>query len=607
MTTTSERTRLTRAERIIVIGLVLVIAQVAFRVWSVGNSWFFFDDFLFMGAESLGDADLEYVFGAHNVHLMPLGYLLVKPVVAAGAFAWWAAAAQIILLQLAAGLACWWMLRTLFGDRPGTLVALGFYLFSPLVVPGTLWWAAAINQVPHHAALFAMIAAHVRYMQTRDKRWIAWASLFLILGLGSYAKMILAPGVVAMLAILYFSEGRLRPRLVTAIRRYLWAWIPYTVIAGTYLGYYFSVVPTTDRPTFLEVVQTIEITVARAFGPSALGGPWQFGEPPAIGAEGGRLIADTSAGLVVLSWVIIVIAATILHLRVRRSLWALWVLGPYLVLSAIFTAVSRAFLLGPELSSLEIRYIGDAAVIGSLCLGLALMPVRGATTSIGPRATLYEAIRPPRALGVIAIVVFLVGSAITSVQLALPWHGEVRMQQRLFVANAEASLQTAPQPVEVINTSVPTGMLWGAAAPYHMVDSVLSPFDDQFTVVEGGNNVQIFDSNGLLRAAAPDGDPRNEPGPEAGCGYRVVGGPTTVEIDPVDDFGVWVWVDYFSSDNGAMVVEAGGSRDEVDVIPGLNRLMVPQAGRVEDVTFRPLDDTNVCVNDIHVAGIVDDE
>jgi hypothetical protein len=243
------RKQLTRGERYVLIALAMILAQLLLRGWAASGSWFYSDDFIFLGATAHGDADTAWLFHPHNVHLMPLGLFLSTLVGHAGAFTWWLAASQIIVMQALASLACWWMLRRLFGDRPGVLIVLAFYLFSPLSFPTVVWWSAALNQLPHQIALFGAVAAHVGYLRTRHLSQAALAGLFLAIGLASYAKAALIPLVLVALAVMYFSSGRPLARLRTALTRYWHAWAIYAVLTVGYLIAYFVKVPSTDRPT----------------------------------------------------------------------------------------------------------------------------------------------------------------------------------------------------------------------------------------------------------------------------------------------------------------------------------------------------------------------
>lgn len=602
---TAARRRLSRAERLILIGLAMIVAQTAFRIWSVSGSWFFADDFLFIGVEQAGQADASWIFGAHNVHVMPLGYLLVKPVVAAGAYAWWAAAVQIVVLQVLASLACWWMLRTLFGDRPGTVVALGFYLFSPLVVPGTLWWAAAINMLPHHIALFALIAAHTRYLQTRQTRWLGWAAFFLILGFASYAKMILAPLVLALLTLLYFAHGGLMQRLRRAVLDYAAAWRVYAMLTLAYLVYYFAVTESTPRPAWADIGRTVELTVLQSFGPALLGGPWRWTFDPAELFDDARQFADPSLAMIVASWIVLAVLGLWHHGRVRRGLWPLWILAPYVLLSAVINALGRSWAFGAAYSSMEVRYLADVAGIAALCLGLAIMPVRGAQTCIVARGVPTQRRRRERRLATTGLTLLVGSASLSSTLYVLPWHEDETMTQRVYVERVRTALHALDGPVEILDVGVPGAVWWDFEGDSHRVSRIFAAEAEFFAPVLEGTNVHLIDRAGRLRRAAPLQPARTAPGPAPECGYRIADARTEVPVDPLPDYAAWVFVHYYAGDFGRMRVQAGSRSSTTPVYPGLNTFVMRQEGAIDRVTFWPQADTTLCVDRIHVAELDD--
>ena len=93
----------------------------------------------------------------HSGHLMPLGRLLIDLSVAGGLFSWPATAAVTIAFQAAIALAAVWMLRTLFGLRWGIVPPLLVFLFSPVTMPATVWWAAALNQLGQQIGLLCAV------------------------------------------------------------------------------------------------------------------------------------------------------------------------------------------------------------------------------------------------------------------------------------------------------------------------------------------------------------------------------------------------------------------------------------------------------------------
>jgi hypothetical protein len=126
--------RLTPSGRVTTAALSLIAVQMLFHGWITSGSWFEWDDYIFLADVARGDADTTWLFHSHFGLFMPVSFLLVKIVGGVG-LSWAAVATQILVLQLLASLACWWMLRTVFGNRLRILVPLAFYLFSPMVPP----------------------------------------------------------------------------------------------------------------------------------------------------------------------------------------------------------------------------------------------------------------------------------------------------------------------------------------------------------------------------------------------------------------------------------------------------------------------------------------
>ena len=95
-------------------------------------------------------------------HLLPLGMVIAWLQARLGMYSWPVTAGVILVLVAVASFAMLRMLLTVFGRRPGILVPLGIFLFSPLSLAGTDWWAVAIEILPLEAAIFLAVDAHVR-------------------------------------------------------------------------------------------------------------------------------------------------------------------------------------------------------------------------------------------------------------------------------------------------------------------------------------------------------------------------------------------------------------------------------------------------------------
>src|SRR5690606_2226255 len=136
-----------------------------------------------------------------------------------------------IVLQLVASVACWVMLRVLFGDRRLLLLPLVFYLFSPFTVPGSVWWSVAIYQYPFHVAIFGAVTCHVLWLRSRRPAPLVGTLAFTALGLGSYIKAPLILLVLLGISLLWFAAGPWRARLRELVRQWP-VWLGLLVLVG---------------------------------------------------------------------------------------------------------------------------------------------------------------------------------------------------------------------------------------------------------------------------------------------------------------------------------------------------------------------------------------
>lgn len=599
----TRRSPLTREERVVLASLALVVVFLVFRLWVVAGSWFYSDDFIFLGDVATGDARGGWYLEPHNVHVMPFSRWLITLVGSAGTFAWWAAATQILALHTAAAVTCWWMLRTLFGDRPGILLPLGVYLFSPATVTTTVWWAAAINQIPHQIALMGAVAAHVRFLRHRRGGDVLLTTAFLTLGFASYTKSVLIPVLLAVLTVCYFAAGPLVTRLREAVGRYGLAWSVLGATTAVYLWVYLSVAPSSPVPTWDVVRGTIDLSVVQAAIPSLVGGPWSWQELGQPGGVGPRLFVDVPLAGVVLAWLVVVGLTLYQGLQHRRAWWPLAIVVGYAVAGAAIIGIGRATAFGPEAAALELRYQADLVAVAALGLGLATMPLVGARQSLERRDPPLLTSPPRRRIVVVPIALALVSGLITSVLYVAPWHDRDTMPQIAFVETARAA--TAGTQRDVLESGVPDEVLWSAAFPKNLVSRVLSPLGRDLRIVDQGVDLNVVRPDGSIGPATISGDPRNIPGPVKECGYLVEALETVdIPVEPVIDFPFMASLGVLAAGDVEVAVTAGTVERRIDVPRGPHTVFLPSAGAFNEVKvtnngFRPL-----CVDAVRIGAVV---
>lgn len=589
-------------EKVVLAAIAMIMAHVAFRAWATAGSWFYSDDFIFLGTAARGGDTGSWLLTPHNIHFMPFALWLTTWVGHLAAFSWWAAALQIIVMQALAAVACWWMLRTLFGDRPGILVALGVFLISPATITTDVWWAAAINQLPHQIALFGAVAAHVTYLRRGTWGWALITGAFLVLGYASYTKTLLLPVLLLAITFIYFARGPFVARLRETLGRH---WHSTLVIGGLTLAYvwlYLTVVPRSPIPQPGVLFTTIDLSVVRAAVPSLLGGPWNWQSLGQPGGVGPRQFVDTPLMFAVLSWGLIIALLTIQSLRYRRAWWPGVIVIGYAVLSAGLIAAGRATAFGPEAAAFELRYFADLAAVAALGVGLALMPIPGARGSLEPRdppiLTLRVRARWPRTL----MAIIVIGATISSVAYVRPWHSDRDMPQRTYVAQVRS--ETAAEPARVADISVPDVVLWNAAFPASLASRTLAPLGDRLRFVTSGTDLQTLNGEGRLVDAFVDGGPRNLPGPKVGCGYPVSTQSVRIPVAPVINFPFWLTIGYLAGQDGRVKITAGTNIYEVEVKKGLHTAFVATKGAYDAVIITPIGSSALCVDGVTVGQII---
>jgi hypothetical protein len=581
---------------VVAVGLGLIVLQLCFRAWALYPSWFYFDDYRLLRVAKEEGLTSSYLLSPENSHLMPGTRLIYWLVAESGVLNWGLAATITLVLQLLASVACLWMLVTLFGPRWPTVGLLSLYLTSAITAQSTMWWIAAVNEIPVQAAFFLAVCGWVQYLRTRRVRWLVLTAAAVALGLCFYQKILLVLPVLVFLAFAYFAGGSLVARFRYLVRRYWPAVVVMGVVCGGYLAYYLVRV---DQP-FVEDADTevsgLVSNMLQTALSGALGGPWGWQSQP------GGAWADTPELLQGLAWV----AATIvigLSVLTRKGTWPAWVLlGSYLGFGIILVATTRAPVFGPQIG-LAYRLQTDLVCALVLCLGLVFMTLPGSVQSSERRADPGVDPHVAAQVGVGALVLVSVSGLASWAAFARDWQEHNASESYLRTLGDELRRRGG---VDLLDTAPPDTVLPAAFfAPDDTVSTLTTLMDADVRFPKASPDLAMVSETGTLHQAMIEPAVRGVRGPLEDCGWKLTPNESaTIPLeDRTYDWGWWVRIGYLASNDSAVTVSAGDDEVETRVERGPNSLYVQLTGAFDELEIAGLDaGTTLCVDTVEVGN-----
>jgi len=592
-----------RQREVVLVGVLLVAVGTGFRIWALQGVWFFFDDFYFIQRAMSSDLTVAYLFRPYNSHLMPAGMLLNWLNARHDPLDFTLPAVEIIVGFALFGLVTFRLLLRLFGARWGVLVPLVMVLFSPILLPSTTWWAAAVNQLPMMVATVLALDAFVRYLRDPAPRHLVANVLWLVVGLLFVERTLLTLGLFWLIALLYFSVGTVPERLGETWRRYRPAIVTHVVVVVGYLAYYvpnaldFNATTLIRRP-FFEVVHDLAIT---GFSAGFPGGPleWQVSQVTQNEAHPGPLFLFASQTLLVL-----LVLATV---RTRERGLRAWLLPVYVLGANIgLISVSRAIYFGPEIA-LDYRFQTEVALSAALAVGLAFMPLVGARESSAPRDSAPIRLETP-AWALPAVAVFVALAVISTNRF--PLRHLTDTSPRRYLDNVAASAKQRPD-AQLLNAPTPRWMWAPLAFPtntYEYMFRALRLGLDVRTAVT--DHAYLVDEHGRFQpiefTKARDLEEDTPATDDAGrCKRELPAGSSTWSLDgPVFGIGWVARVAYSTDEAQTLRVVTDGNTARVRLQPGEHVALVPVIGTFHEVDLRlPADASGGCLLGLQIGSL----
>ncbi|WP_336207858.1 hypothetical protein [Nonomuraea sp. LPB2021202275-12-8] len=566
-----------RRHGVLLAALAFIGAAMAWKAAIVQHAYFKEDDFEFVARAMEHELSFDYLTRLHFGQFMPGGFLLAWFSSRLEPYGWGVAAGGVLILHALAALAVYRMLRVVFGNRAAILAPLVVFLLAPITVPALAWWAAALNTVLLQIALPMAVASHWHHLRTGRLRHAVAAALWVLFGLLGFIKGFAVPLVLFALTAVYF--GGLR----TALRRYRTAWLMYLGVLAAFGALYvqrsLSAPNTGGLPVFEQAAGFLWELLGRTFATTVLGGPWKW----FAGGDWG--VASPPPAAVILSLVAIVVLVAVTGRYRRRAVlaWTL-LLGYVVVADALPVLWGRVHLLG-SFAGTDTRYVADAAPVIALVVGLVLLPLPGEAEPY--RRALPATERVTGACGVVFGV--FVGASLVSVTIFGSYLGSDRRHGYIETARAELAKVAAGTVIydRVAPPDVVPGGYQDYSLTSRVLGAMATPeLRARMQAPPAALAGMVFDDRGRLRPVEVAGVPL-QPRTQDGC-WPVTGGTVTVplanSVERVEgtlvrlgyaarsDVKVTLWM----ADRPVDVeLRAGMGQIFMLAVPGADRIVVP--------------------------------
>ncbi len=600
-----------RGRGVVLIGLILIAAQLIWKSIFLGNYYFWQDDFHFM-EQGLGHSlSWSYLTFVEAGHLLPGAYAIAWVVPRIALYNWAFASAISVIMLAAASLAALRLLRTLFGSRPAILALLVVYLLCPLTVPDLRWWATAIESLPLQFAFFMALNAQVCYVRTGRFRHAAAAAAWLVFGLLFFEKALILPLVLFGVTSGFLMEGPWPGAIAACLVRYWKSWLLQVVILAGYVIVFATSLHTSNvQPAISGVGNVFGFTwqlLKETFLPGALGGPWQWF--PFADAQ-----YASSAPPNALAWLSVIVAGVVIlaSIALRRYAWRAWAILALWLLAADVAPVVLGRVEALGAGALQSRYVADAVPVLIICLGLAYLPLAGQPDTRRRRAVPAESQAVQLAAAGL-VGAFIIGSVWSVQDLQNTTSG---LATRLFIANAQAAVTEAPAGTVIVDSPVPSAIMIGTFGPYAQTSRVIGPLESpaaagriRWTSRPDGtiDNLMIFGTDGRLRQAAMYGQTSAPPVTGRQCQPVARGQVVATFPAPAGSYSTVLHIAYLaapSARGAAMTVRYGSSAQRLVVESGLHSAYLPIRGSAASVTISGPAVGGLCVGAVQAGFVV---
>jgi len=598
------------ANRVAIVGILMVGAQVWWMGAFLTKSFFRLDDFYYLERGLSNGLTWNYLMWSNLGQLTPLGFAISWVLVRISPMDWTLTSAVTLIMLAAAGLALLRLLRTLFGDHPGILLLMFVYLICPLSFAGLSWWSVVLELLPLEIAMFCALTSHIQYVRTGKFRHALVTAFWLLVGMASSVKGAGVPFLLLAITSGWLIEGSWVVGLGRTLRRHWGAWLMYAVILAGYVVTYLARLHAAGQETirssaFSGVFSYISEIITNTFVPGILGGPWTWFATANwtgnLALHGEYAVASPPADLVRVAWVVAA-AIVLLSIWYRPRAWRAWVivLGWLIVIDSI-PALGRLSYLPAVLLGDETRYVMEAVGVLVVCAGLSFLPLAGQAAT---RRRRIGRGRPTAAIVMGLTTAVLIGSLVSYHNYVASTSNEV---PRSFFATARAALAQAPPGTQIVNANVPPYVTDGAGNTLGNEVKLLGPMRSTpgvpaFVSRPAGTIDQLLMFNGFGQLVHVQVIGAGAQAPQ--CFRSSKAGVRRIRLGtfPAGEAVKELRVGYLSGSSGRIAVTYAGQTQILDVLRGLHSAFLPVSGRGVTVTISGMA-RGFCVGDVQVGQL----
>lgn len=582
---------------------MLVTFTVLWRAWTMSAWSWFMDDWVYL-TRTAEMPFWSYITQEYNGHIMPGQFLLawVSTKLAPLDYTW---AVVAVIAMMVASIVVWSLaLTALFGERLRLLYALTVLALSPLFMPISLWWAAAIQVFPLQLAMGASVLFTVRYLTRGGHRAdLVGLGLSYALGLFFWQKALLIT-VPVVFVVLLLRDGP----VLAVLRKNMRLLLVPTLITIAYLPLFLTLTRGDDGAR-TKLFQPRSVGESLSFYlhgiidvglPALVGGPWSSVSNPQAGFEFGR--SSTSFLLVAVA---VAVGGLALAYRRRGGAAVAMVVAYATIAWGLLLTSSRYEVMG-NLSIYDARYAADilpVALLGSMFLvtPTRLERAQGSWLRQGSVPTMLRRSRVllvPLLLAVGAGAIWSNGATwdLASQRSPKPWVDNL-------VADAGrvggATVYNSMAPAHVILSA----FFWGDGR----ISQLLKPLGLPLDYNQPSPSLLIVDDQGHLRPVEVEAVSRSaSPPPVEGCGYLVRPGETTYVPLSVPMYA-WEWgvqLDYFSQKGGNVVLAGATKTVAMEFAPGLGHIQAVLEDELPALTLRGDPASGpICLTEVRVGPL----